>query len=226
MVMRYHPLFDQLEEEARGDDRLGTTWRGIGPAYADKVRRIGFRIGDLQKEAFMRKKLAFVVDQVKNPILTKLYGNDAYDWESMVDEYMGYAKAARPVHQGHVPDHPGRARPQGQHPARGRPGDDARPRLRHLPVRDELQPDRRRRADRQRHPADQGRPDDRRLQGLHVARRLRPVPVRALERGGGPDPRARPRVRHGDRPGRAASAGSTPRWRATRAGSTASASPR
>ncbi|HXD81566.1 MAG TPA: adenylosuccinate synthetase, partial [Candidatus Acidoferrum sp.] len=48
MVMRYHPLFDQLEEEARGDDRLGTTWRGIGPAYADKVRRIGFRIGDLQ----------------------------------------------------------------------------------------------------------------------------------------------------------------------------------
>ncbi|MFI5282877.1 MAG: adenylosuccinate synthase [Candidatus Dormibacterales bacterium] len=91
MVMRYHPLFDQLEEEVRGDDRLGTTWRGIGPAYADKIRRIGFRIGDLQKEAFMRKKLAFVVDQVKNPILTKLYGKDEYDWSSMLDEYMSYA---------------------------------------------------------------------------------------------------------------------------------------
>src|SRR5207245_3076102 len=87
MVMRYHPLFDQLEEEVRGDDRLGTTWRGIGPAYADKIRRIGFRIGDLQKEAFMRKKLAFVVDQVKNPILTKLYGKDEYDWSSMLEEY-------------------------------------------------------------------------------------------------------------------------------------------
>jgi adenylosuccinate synthase len=96
MVMRYHPLLDKLEEDARGDDRLGTTWRGIGPAYADKVRRIGFRIGDLQKEAFMRKKLAFVVDQVKNPILTKLYDSDPYDWESMVGEYMGYAKELDP----------------------------------------------------------------------------------------------------------------------------------
>jgi len=96
MVMRYHPLFDQLEEEARGDDRLGTTWRGIGPAYADKVRRIGFRIGDLQKEAFMRKKLAYVVDQVKNPILTKLYEHEAYDWSSMVEEYMGYANQLDP----------------------------------------------------------------------------------------------------------------------------------
>jgi adenylosuccinate synthase len=96
MVMRYHPLFDQLEEEVRGDDRLGTTWRGIGPAYADKIRRIGFRIGDLQKEAFMRKKLAFVVDQVKNPILTKLYGKDAYDWSTMLDEYTRYAKELDP----------------------------------------------------------------------------------------------------------------------------------
>src|SRR4030088_2208555 len=96
MVMSYHPLFDQLEEDTRGDDRLGTTWRGIGPAYSDKVRRIGFRIGDLQKEAFMRKKLAFVVDQVKNPILTKLYEKEAYDWSSMVDEYMGYAKKLDP----------------------------------------------------------------------------------------------------------------------------------
>ena len=96
MVMSYHPLFDQLEEETRGDDRLGTTWRGIGPAYSDKIRRIGFRIRDLQKEGFMRKKLAFVVGQVKNPILSKLYGRDAYDWESMLDEYMGYAKALDP----------------------------------------------------------------------------------------------------------------------------------
>ncbi|HYR49588.1 MAG TPA: adenylosuccinate synthase [Candidatus Eisenbacteria bacterium] len=96
MVMNYHPLFDQLEEETRGDDRLGTTWRGIGPAYADKVRRIGFRIGDLQKEAFMRKKLAFVVGQVKNPILTKLYDKEALDLDSMAADYMGYAKQLDP----------------------------------------------------------------------------------------------------------------------------------
>src|SRR5947199_8620403 len=96
MVMRYHPLFDQLEEEVRGDDRLGTTWRGIGPAYSDKIRRIGFRIGDLQKEAFMRKKLAFVVGQVKNPIMTNLYQQEPLDWERLLDEYLGYAKVLDP----------------------------------------------------------------------------------------------------------------------------------
>jgi adenylosuccinate synthase len=91
MVMSYHPVFDRLEESVRGDDRLGTTWRGIGPAYADKIRRIGFRVGDLQKEAFMRKKLDFVIGHVKNPILTDLYREETYDWTSMLEEYLGYA---------------------------------------------------------------------------------------------------------------------------------------
>jgi len=96
MVMSYHPLFDQLEEGTRGDDRLGTTWRGIGPAYADKIRRIGFRIGDLQKEAFMRKKLAFVVGQIKNPILQDLYKQEPYQWEAMLAEYLEYAEFLDP----------------------------------------------------------------------------------------------------------------------------------
>jgi adenylosuccinate synthase len=96
MVMSYHPEFDRLEEDARGDDRLGTTWRGIGPAYADKVRRIGFRIGDLQKEVFMRKKLSFVVGQVKNPIMTQLYREAPLDWEAMLTEYLAYARALDP----------------------------------------------------------------------------------------------------------------------------------
>jgi adenylosuccinate synthase len=92
MVMSYHPLFDQLEEGVRGDDRLGTTWRGIGPAYSDKVRRIGFRVGDLQKEVFLRKKLDFVVGQVKNPILQKLYGEKPLDADALLAEYLGYAE--------------------------------------------------------------------------------------------------------------------------------------
>ena len=96
MVMSYHPVLDKLEEEARGDDRLGTTWRGIGPAYADKIRRIGFRIGDLQKEVFMRKKLDFVVGKVKNPTLQRLYTEEAFDNGSMIDEYLGYARALDP----------------------------------------------------------------------------------------------------------------------------------
>ncbi|MGH7910606.1 MAG: adenylosuccinate synthase, partial [Candidatus Dormibacteraceae bacterium] len=96
MVMSYHPTFDRLEEEARGDDRLGTTWRGIGPAYSDKVRRIGFRIGDLQKPAFMRKKLDFVVGQLKNDILRDLYHEETLDPETMLGQYLEYAQRLEP----------------------------------------------------------------------------------------------------------------------------------
>jgi adenylosuccinate synthase len=96
MVMSYHPVFDRLEESLRGDDRLGTTWRGIGPAYADKVRRIGFRVGDLQKEVFLRKKLDFVVGQTKNPVLTGLYQEEPFDCAGMLEEYLGYAAALDP----------------------------------------------------------------------------------------------------------------------------------
>ncbi len=91
MVMPYHPVLDQLGEQQRGDDRLGTTFRGIGPCYEDKVRRIGFRIGDLQKRRFMEKKLAFVL-RLKNESLTRLYGHDPFDEKAILEEYMGYAE--------------------------------------------------------------------------------------------------------------------------------------
>jgi adenylosuccinate synthase len=96
VVMSYHPVFDRLVESSRGDDRLGTTWRGVGPAYADKVRRIGFRVGDLQKEGFMRKKVDFVIGQLKNPVLTALYHEEPFDCREMLDEYLGYARALDP----------------------------------------------------------------------------------------------------------------------------------
>jgi adenylosuccinate synthase len=91
MVMPYHPELDRLGELQRGDDRLGTTWRGIGPAYEDKVRRIGFRVGDLQKPAFLEKKLRFVL-RLKNEVLTKLYDAEPFDERAILDEYMGYAQ--------------------------------------------------------------------------------------------------------------------------------------
>jgi adenylosuccinate synthase len=95
MIMPYHPVFDQLEEEARGDDRLGTTFRGIGPAYADKVRRIGFRVGDLTKPRFMEKKLNFVL-RLKNEILRDLYHADEFDEKAILDEYTGYGRTLEP----------------------------------------------------------------------------------------------------------------------------------
>jgi adenylosuccinate synthase len=95
MVMPYHPVLDQLGETQRGDDRLGTTWRGIGPTYEDKVRRIGFRVGDLQKPRFLEKKLRFVL-RLKNETLTKLYGAEPFDEQAILDEYMAYGERLEP----------------------------------------------------------------------------------------------------------------------------------
>ena len=91
MVMPYHPVLDKLGEDQRGDDRLGTTFRGIGPAYEDKVRRVGFRIGDLQKTRFLEKKLRFVL-RLKNETLTRLYGHEPFDEQAILDEYMEYGE--------------------------------------------------------------------------------------------------------------------------------------
>jgi adenylosuccinate synthase len=98
MIMPYHPIFDRLEEEARGDDRLGTTWRGIGPAYSDKIRRIGFRIGDLTKPRFMQKKLDFVL-RLKNEILRDLYHTDEFDEKEILDEYAAIGERLAPYIQ-------------------------------------------------------------------------------------------------------------------------------
>jgi adenylosuccinate synthase len=91
MVMPYHPELDRLGEQQRGDDRLGTTARGVGPAYEDKVRRIGFRIGDLQKPAFLAKKLRFVL-RLKNEALMRLYGAPPFDERAILEEYLGYGQ--------------------------------------------------------------------------------------------------------------------------------------
>jgi adenylosuccinate synthase len=95
MVMPYHPLIDELTEKQRGDDRLGTTARGIGPAYADKVERIGFRIGDLEKPVFLAKKLQFVM-RLKNDTLTKVFGVERLDENAILEQYLALGDRLRP----------------------------------------------------------------------------------------------------------------------------------
>ncbi|HEY8739666.1 MAG TPA: adenylosuccinate synthase [Candidatus Dormibacteraeota bacterium] len=95
MIMPYHPIIDRLEEEQRGDDRLGTTYRGIGPAYQDKIRRIGFRIGDLTKPRFMEKKLDFVL-RLKNDVLRDLYHAPELDEKQVLEEMQAYGKFLEP----------------------------------------------------------------------------------------------------------------------------------
>ena len=95
IIMPYHLRLDCLEEEARGRGSIGTTGRGIGPAYADKHARLGIRAGDLVDLAVLREKLAFVLE-IKNRLLVDLYKAEPFRLEEVFDEYQAYAEALRP----------------------------------------------------------------------------------------------------------------------------------
>src|SRR5438876_6030766 len=73
VVMPYHFLLDKFEEEARGADKIGSTQRGISPAYVDKHARIGIRMADLLDVDAFRAKLATILQQ-KNRMITQIYG--------------------------------------------------------------------------------------------------------------------------------------------------------
>ena len=94
IIMPYHRLLDGLEENARGADKIGTTKRGIGPAYMDKAARTGIRMIDLMDAdefaAKLRRNLA-----EKNTLLTKVYAVEALDFEEIYQEYLGYAEKLR-----------------------------------------------------------------------------------------------------------------------------------
>jgi adenylosuccinate synthase len=94
LVMPYHIQLDGLEERARGNKSLGTTLRGIGPAFADKVARMGIRAGDLLDPEILRSRLEYVLEY-KNKILTKLYGEPSLEIESLYRLCTGYAEALR-----------------------------------------------------------------------------------------------------------------------------------
>ena len=95
LVMPYHLLLDGLEEDARGGKAIGTTRRGIGPAYADKAARMGIRIGDLADEKFFQKRLRMILDY-KNKILTKVYGAEPLSFEEIYQNYHHYGKQLTP----------------------------------------------------------------------------------------------------------------------------------
>lgn len=91
LIMPYHRILDKLKETKLGKYRIGTTGRGIGPAYGDKAARIGIRAQDLFDKEIFSQKLEQAL-KVKNEILTKIYGLDALRAKDIVDEYMDYAK--------------------------------------------------------------------------------------------------------------------------------------
>ncbi|TET25783.1 MAG: adenylosuccinate synthase [Dehalococcoidia bacterium] len=96
LIMPYHTLLDGLEEEARAGKALGTTRKGIGPAFADKIARLGIRAGDLLDKEALRERLGSVLDY-KNAILTKVYGADPLSLEKVYQDYCRYADYLAPL---------------------------------------------------------------------------------------------------------------------------------
>ncbi|MFC2641634.1 MAG: adenylosuccinate synthase [Propionibacterium acidifaciens] len=90
IIAPYHRTLDKVSERFAGKRRIGTTGRGIGPAYSDKVNRIGLRMQDLLDPAGLHDKVEASLDQ-KNQILTKIYNRHPIDAEQVTEELLGYA---------------------------------------------------------------------------------------------------------------------------------------
>ena len=91
LIMPHHRALDRVTERYLGSARIGTTGRGIGPAYADKVARTGIRVQDLFDPGILRQKLDLVLRE-KNQVLTKVYNRRGIDGEAVTAEYVGYGE--------------------------------------------------------------------------------------------------------------------------------------
>ena len=95
VIAPYHRTIDKVTERFLGKRRIGTTGRGIGPAYADKINRVGIRIQDLFDEKILRQKVEGSLDQ-KNHLLLKVYNRRAITVDEAVEDLLRYADRLRP----------------------------------------------------------------------------------------------------------------------------------
>jgi len=95
VVMPWHITLDGLSEEFRGNSDIGTTKRGIGPAYMDKYERCGIRMYDLVNSDVFATKVR-ETGKLKNKIITEVYGGEAFDLEAVIAEYNEYGKQLAP----------------------------------------------------------------------------------------------------------------------------------
>ena len=95
VIMPYHRRLDEAEEDRRGNSRIGTTRRGIGPAYMDKAARSGIRVVDLlDPEEFAARLRDNIVE--KNKVLSQIYGVPGFEFEEVLSEYLRLAERIRP----------------------------------------------------------------------------------------------------------------------------------
>jgi adenylosuccinate synthase len=94
LITPYHQTIDKVTERFLGNRKIGTTGRGIGPAYADKINRVGIRVQDLFDESILHQKVDAAL-QDKNQVLVKIFNRRAISTDQVVEEYLGYADKLR-----------------------------------------------------------------------------------------------------------------------------------
>lgn len=95
LVAPYHQVLDRVTERFLGKRAIGTTGRGIGPTYSDKVARLGIRVQDIFDESILRQKIEGALDQ-KNELLVKVYNRRAVEVEETVEYFLSFAERLRP----------------------------------------------------------------------------------------------------------------------------------
>lgn len=94
VIMPYHLVLDGLEEERKGDNKIGTTRKGIGPCYMDKAARNGIRIADLMDAKEFEEKARRLIEE-KNQVIDQVYGGGPLDADEIIEQYLGYAEKLR-----------------------------------------------------------------------------------------------------------------------------------
>ena len=94
VIFPYHKKIDELAEEVRAGEKIGTTKKGIGPCYMDKVERSGIRICDMMDKEIFVEKLSKQIKS-KNEIIEKIYGSEKLDEKQIIDTYLAYAEKIR-----------------------------------------------------------------------------------------------------------------------------------
>jgi adenylosuccinate synthase len=95
LITPYHRTIDKVSERFLGKSKIGTTGRGIGPAYADKINRIGIRVQDLFDPSILKQKIEAALHD-KNQILVKVFNRKGITVDEVLDEYLGYAQVLKP----------------------------------------------------------------------------------------------------------------------------------
>ncbi|MEO6144085.1 MAG: adenylosuccinate synthetase, partial [Dermatophilaceae bacterium] len=96
LIAPYNRVLDRVTERFLGSRRLGTTGRGIGPTYADKMSRVGIRVQDLFDESILRQKVEAAL-AIKNQMLVKIYNRRAVEVDEVLEELLKYADRLRPM---------------------------------------------------------------------------------------------------------------------------------